>query len=67
MSLMREDFASLFALRGVAFGLPDPAVDFAASLDLAAADQRRWTTTCYSVKTSLHVAFRLYCYWETLE
>ena len=41
VSLMRKDFATLFALRGAAFGLPDPAVDFTASLDLAAADKRR--------------------------
>ena len=39
---MRKGFAFLFALRGEAFGLPNPAVVFNASLEFAVADQRRW-------------------------
>ena len=39
---MRKEFATIFALRGEAFGLPDPAIDFRSSLEFVAADQRRW-------------------------
>ena len=41
VSLIRQDFAVLFALRGAALGLPDPSVDCTAALDFAAQDQRR--------------------------
>ena len=42
MHLMRKDLATIFGLRGEAFGLPDPAIDFSASLEFIATDQRRW-------------------------
>ena len=67
VSLMRKDFATLFALRGAAFGLPDPAGDFAASLEFAAADQRRWKKLVVRSKlayTSHFVLTRLGRHWS---